>query len=393
MRFQWWDLLRTKLPIVGVIILAVIVGTRSGVAVRAEDGASRPRPASTHFCLSTGTYCFDFETVDATGTGHCNAVTGINDAEQIVGTYYPVSNGSCSSTGSKGSATYQSYAAAPSQETTMYTSPAPYPSPFTSESDNGASTVLQGLATGQAGQNFKNVYMVGYGFPSGCSQSCGVQNVNGNGQQWTTISDPGAASCGVTQVMAVNDSHIGVGFYLKSTLSGCTKQAFEYYPSTVAANGVNYVDLNPGPGASIATGISPLGAVVGYSIGKGGAATGWLYADRKYYTINGPTSSASIYPEGVNFSDGVVGYYVENSSTNGFLMLDGRKGGSGNLLTVNYLNDTVIRSLNTHWYFSGWANGSGGTSHGFVGKCIGCPGNNTTSGADRLRSIPRMHRP
>ena len=61
MRFQWWDLLRTKLPIAGIIILAVIVGTRTGVAVRAEDGASRPRPAGTHVCLSTGIYCFNLK--------------------------------------------------------------------------------------------------------------------------------------------------------------------------------------------------------------------------------------------------------------------------------------------------------------------------------------------
>jgi len=241
---------------------------------------------------------------------------------------------------------------------------------------------IEGLATGHSGPTFTNVYMVGYSYaPMGCTTWCGVQNANGSTKQWTTIADPSAGSCGVTEVMAVNDSRMGVGYYLKPTSAGCVQQAFEYYPATVGSS-ITYVDIDPtvNPGEpSIATGISPLGAVVGVSIGTGGSTSGWLYTDRKYYSIQGPTTATSISPEGVNLSYGVAGYYVNSSGKNGFLMLNGKGHGNNNFLTVNYLNDTVIRSINTHWYVSGWANGNGGTAHGFVGECLNCGVNNTSA--------------
>jgi hypothetical protein len=312
MRYQWLIVHRTKVAVTALMTAALIVSAHSGAPADAKQtSASRPEPASTAFCDGAN-HCFALETVNDNSNA-CNEIMGINDNDTIVGLYYSASQG-CASPAS--SPSYSDFAALASP--TPYTMPTPtlptYPS-FGPLSDGNTNISLQGLSTGIISQNFKNTYMVGYWLPNFCSNWCGVQYVNGT---WTPVLDPyqGTGKCAITEVMAVNDSRMGVGFYEKNTGNSCTQHAFEYYPSNDLNNDLTYVDLSPpGGGNAAATSISQLGDVVGY-VTQGSATSGWLYSDLKYYPINccGSTGAYNTYPEAVNFSQGVAGYYVGNGT-------------------------------------------------------------------------------
>jgi hypothetical protein len=319
---------------------ALAVSRSSGAAVNAHPGSAlHPGP-----CTQV---CYSFQTVDDTPNEN-NYVTGIEDGSYIVGAY------------SGDNILFHSFYAA-------------YPySTFTAEDDSRyASTFLQGLDNNAT---LGGAYQVGY---AGNGLGSTVGDIYHAGK-WilTPIQDPNEGSCAVTQVLAINDTRQGVGFYLKPKNGQCEPQAFEFYPS---GNGYTYVDFSPSPPAgqtlsSTANGINTLGDVVGtVTYGSPPHNAVWFYSELKYYTFRNGTDT---FGHGVNFNDRVVGDYVDSAGTHGFFVPNPEALNptffpidDSQLSTPPY---TVVNSINTNQTIAGWYLGGDGHDHGFVGTCNPC---------------------
>lgn len=354
------------------------------------------RPASTANCYgktSGGTNaCFYIETVDYNSADN-NYITGIDNEYNIVGAYTDSNNFN------NGLVAYPS------------PSPTGYPS-FTledySEDYSTDSTFLAGIDNGSP----TGAYMVGYAITRSCtSGSCTTVGVVLHNGSWSTIQDPSAPTtgkCAVTEVLAMNDSQIGVGFYDtgRTTSGACQSRAFEFYcpaaTECTSSNQYTYFDIGPPQQSnsytsSTANGINNLGDVVGTATLSSGHSEGWYYSELQYFWLtnnasSGITDSAAL---GVNFSDppAVVGYYVDGKGTHGFLVKQVEQTHTTYDTTIDYLQHsppyTVVNSINKYWAISGWSEGKGpdGTMHGFVGLCSpdkNCKGSGLRTRGGRL---------
>ncbi|HEV3090628.1 MAG TPA: hypothetical protein VGX91_04190 [Candidatus Cybelea sp.] len=207
-------------------------------------------------------------------------MTGINDEGVIDGAY---SSGSV----------YGGFAAAPSK--TPDTTLNPYTT-FAAESDGTRNTYLSGLDNG-TGRNVNSEFMAGYAAGSGGYPQGVVLRGSGG---WTgLISDPsqGSGTCAVTEVLGINDSRMGVGFYDTGSGSGpCTEHAFEFYSNVGLTTPYTFVNLTPtdpfgcsqSATSAAATGINVLGDVVGYvtcTTGSSPLTAAWMYRQLKYSTL------------------------------------------------------------------------------------------------------------
>jgi hypothetical protein len=347
---------RASLAIFFFTMTALTLGLWPRAVVNAHSGSAL-HPATTSGCIGNAKGCWLTETVDFNPSDY-NYVTGIENGNHIVGGY------------SSDDSLFQSFFVKPNPE------PTAYPSPFTSENDPSyASTFLQGLSN--------DGFQVGYA-GSGCA-SCttvGVLYYNGN---WTTIQDPNGGGCpAITQVLAINDTEQGVGWYEKSINGTCSPQAFEFYPRD-SSNFV-YHDLSPQPLtgtylSSKASGINTLGDVVG-TVTYGSLAhphtAGWVYSELNYYTFaNGSDNTDA---RDINYNDGVVGDYSDSAGTHGFFVANPENTPSPSFDTLDVSPHsppyTIVNSINTSWLIAGWYEGGGqaGRYHGFVGLCVSqCP--------------------
>jgi hypothetical protein len=214
--------------------------------------------------------------------------------------------------------------------------------------------------------------------------------------------------------MAMNETGQGVGWYNKMNILGqCEPQAFEFYPKD--GNSFEYHDFNPPVPTttgqtvlySTANGINTLGDVVGtvaYGTLSNIHVAGWIYSELQYSTFQ--YASHDTYANGVNFSDGVVGDYTtgsgSNTATHGFAVVNPNSNTTSNAfvtfdLSTNNPPLTVIRSINTAWYITGWYL-QGGTYHGFVGQCekVGSRNSSCPPSGNSARNRPtkriRRHR-
>jgi hypothetical protein len=300
-------------------------------------------------------------TVDDNST-YNNYVTGIENDYIIVGAY------------SADGVNFHSFYASPYPEGP----PPKYPT-FTQENDSPpyASTFLQGL---NDNASLATTYQVGY-VGNACGSCAGTLGVTYENNMWTTIQDPNAVSCGkVTQVLAINDTQQGVGFYLKLKGTTCVQQAFEFYPNS---NGYTYIDFSPSPPpgsgqtySSTANGINTQGDVVG-TVTYGSPSqlhnALWYYSELKYYAFR--NGSQETFGRGINFNDNVVGDYVDSSGTHGFFV-ENPQASSPNFVAIDYSsgNYTVVNSINERGAIAGWYKDANHKSHGFVGVCNGtCP--------------------
>jgi hypothetical protein len=249
------------------------------------------------------------------------------------------------------------------------------------------STFLQGLSDAQG-----DPHVVGYGMPAGygCS-TCGLLHYDG---EWTVIQDPneGSGPCAITEVQAINDSRMGVGFYKKNiagSLDGCYDQPFEFYLDP-AGTAYAYFDLTPlAPSGqalktSEAYGINGLGDVAGTLTTMTGNVYGWFYSEMEYnyFSISSGSTTFATYARGVNFDDTVVGDYIDGSTTYGFLITSPEASPTPSATTINANGDstlTVVNSINlTKKYTSsaetytigGWYKASASSvAQGFVARC------------------------
>jgi hypothetical protein len=404
MRYPWLVARRTVLLAISLVAAAVALVAGSGNAVDAKQTSSSRSAPATSSCY--GDVCFELVNPEPS---ECNEITGINDFEDIIGVYYtcPV--------GTNVTPYYYSVAAPPSPEPTHpYGTLPPYPT-FTPDSDGSVSTFLQGLGNGAGGKLLKGLEMVGYTQATSCNPACLlltqgviVQDNNSGKPTFTSIQDSeqGTGACANTVVGGVNAPGIGVGSYEieNPSGSGCVWRSFEFYcpaNATCTSSGeYDYVDIpSPPPPSSTsvgsatswtATSINDLGDIVGTVTFSGSSTTfGWLYADLNYYTfqIGSGSTYYNTYPEGINVGDGsgqdgVAGYY-NNASGNdatGFLTTHSQDTPHPVFTPIQYgSSQTIIRSLNTHWYITGSAYVDG-TYQGFVGYCnSSCRGKSSDS--------------
>jgi hypothetical protein len=382
MRFSSSVISRTVRVTSAFIMVALAVTLRSSAAINV---GSPPHALSLN--CPTGSF-FCYQTVIEKPSDH-NYVTGINDFQEIVGAYGNPTNFK-SFVGTNHDNTSQQYTLITSGETYSGTSGSSWP------------TYLAGLTISQK-NDISSLYQVGYVTPPGEGSEGAIlfpHATSGIGT-WSFIRDPNQAksgSCAVTQVLAVDDSHIGVGFYETNpitTKSPCQQHAFEFYSTKAFTGPYTYVDLTPGDPSgdtkdvtsSIASGINILGDVVGTVTWKSSTSSGtggWIYLDLQYSTFcyNGnakPSCSAGYptYARGINFSDVVVGNYTENGHQNGFAITSPNDANKFSVIDIPNTTDTVLNSIteatNTteSVHFAGWAlpDGSNPKWEGIVGTC------------------------
>jgi hypothetical protein len=382
MRFSVLLVKRAMLVTSIFLVAALAAAPRSGAAIGAGKGLPLTTPTTDPTVCPSYTsaelsYCYEIVAY----TSGSNYVTGINDFGVIDGAY---SSGSV----------YGGFAATPSQ--TPDTTLNPYTT-FTGESDGTRNTYLDGLNNG-TGKNVNSEFMAGYAAGSG-GHAQGVVLRGGGG--WTgLISDPAQQSsgqCAVTEVLAINDSRMGVGFYDTGSASPCTQHAFEFYSNVGLTTPYTFVDLTPtdpfgcSPSAtsSVATGISTLGDVVGYvscTTGSSPLTAAWFYRQLEYSTfcytpnvtaVSCNANSRSTYADGINFSDDVVGYYTDGSGNQHGYMINPTTSGAtlvhveipsyDNTVLWSIMEATESTSQNTYW--TGWVYNNNGNAKGIVGMC------------------------
>lgn len=170
MRYLWFVKSLTKLATIALMTAGLIIGVRSHAKVEASQHSLK--------CFSTNLYCFT--PIDyGSGTGqYCTEVTGINNFENIIGTYQKYSTGSgCYGNDSGFQASHPGY------------------TPTGIESDCSCSLLMEGMDDGQS--DFTKTLEVGYWVhpPSstGCTiGSCGFFRTGKTTttKHWTAIQDP-----------------------------------------------------------------------------------------------------------------------------------------------------------------------------------------------------------
>lgn len=364
---------RTRLVILALMIVALALSLGHDAAVNAHPVSSLHH-ATTGGCIGSSNNCWSIVQVDFGEATTNTYITGIEDGGNIVGAM------------SSNNGKYKSFWAAPSPTPPMYATSAPTP-----ENDpNENSTYLQGLTNNgsQGGE-----YQVGYanaGSDYSPYQAIGVvaQGNGTGGTTWTTVQDPNAgttANCGGTEVLAMNDTEQGVGFYWKGHGSSCKRQAFEFYPNSSGSYVFFDFSPSPPPGSSSSTalgstanGINTLGDVVGtvyYGNASNPKSAVWFYSELKYYSFAHP-GSISTEGRGIDYEDEVVGDYVDPTSgaTHGFFVNNGESAPPA-FVTIDFSQAstpyTAINSINTNHDIAGWflGKGAGALYHGFVGVC------------------------
>jgi hypothetical protein len=274
---------------------------------------------------------FAFQTVDDPAS-NVNEVTGIDALGDIVGTI--------------GSGT-------PSSPFTGYSSTIPYTS-FTAQwYSGGQGTVAMGVAT--------NTIMAGYVIhPPQLPGIWAFVEING---LWTLIKDRkgGKGTAAVTEILGVNTSKFGVGFY---------KNAYgNNVPVVLNIPLENFNTLKP-PGAISAegTGINTVNDVSGWESTSGGTV-GFLVRAGTYYSISYPGSTTTE-ALGLNSQDQIVGYYQQSNGTkHGFILTNPTKAGQQVWQTIdepNAVSGTVVTGINDSDDVCGYYVDGNGVQHGFV---------------------------
>lgn len=358
---------RKNLAILAFLITALALSLSSRASV-AHSGPSL-KSTATNSCIGTTNVCFYIETVDPK-PGENNYITGVNNADNIVGAY------------SVDNSTFNSVWESPKPGSSTYPQ-----SGFVLENDsnNYQSTFLQGLDNTT---DVTTAHQVGYA--RNICPTCNSVGVVYNKGVWTVVQDPNNGTCPAnTEVLAMENPQQGVGSYLKPMSNGtCELQAFEFYPKTGSSGAFTYVDFSPPPPtstesivSSTANGINELGDVVGTeTYGSPPRQAAWFYSELQYHTFT--NNGDNTFGRGIDFTDRVVGYYVDSSGTHGFLVTNPV---SPTFITLDYnphqiaqpytvVNSITIKTNSTDydaisgWYFDG------SIYHGFVGTCTTtCP--------------------
>ena len=296
------------------------------------------RPATT--TATPSPIPFKFTIVDDPNS-HSNQVTGINQLKKVVGVWG----------GGSGSSIWQSYTAQP-----------PF-NKFRDMDDPGAQGTFATSITSNR---------IIAGFVQDPKKLHGVYAVVQVKSQWTLMHDPneGKGKHAVTEIWGINDSELAVGFY-ESANPGGVKIPFE-----LNVPNASFTDLKPPnvTGDAAATGINGKGDITGWETTSTGVKGFFLQAGTYYPFYY--TGAIATYALSLNWSDQVVGYYVDASGVrHGFLLIGPSKGGGTQVWqTIDAPGDaggTVVTGINNHHVICGYYVDMYGVQHGFVAE----PGN------------------
>ena len=289
----------------------------------ASTSSSGPSPA---------TIAFSYATLDEQYTNF-NELLSINNIGRIVG----FEGAGTSSDPSVG------YLARPPYELKDYKAVS-YP--------GASSTVASGLNNRR--------YVVGYFDDPQKAQTLGFAFIN---NLWSAYRDPHARAKGsTTELLAVNDSDMAVGFYKAGSSSG----AFEMEVATG-----KFTPITPPNGKNaVATSINSRADIVGYCTKPDGNIVGFLLlgASRTFYTFSYPNATSTKFL-GVTVADRIVGSFVDKrGQTHGFLLRHPLRH------TISWqridepdaVGTTVAAAINLHYDIVGWYVDSSGTTHGFL---------------------------
>ena len=182
---------------------------------------------------------------------------------------------------------------------------------------------------------------------------------------WTLLEDPseGTNINAVTEILGMNDSELAVGFYLNA--SG-VKVPFE-----LNVPNESFTDLHPigVAGDAEATAINGKGDITGWATTSAGVKGFFLQAGT-YYSFSYPGATGT-YATGINWSDQIVGYYVDADGVrHGFLLIGPSKGGGQQVWqsvdVPGAVYGTVVNGINNHHDICGSYIEASGTQHGFV---------------------------
>ncbi len=342
MRPLFWKatlLRRSPLYASAAIALGLSSLALAACASLAPNGSSQQFEPSTRPATATATPSpipYKFTIVDDPNS-QTNQVTGINQREKIVGVWG----------GGSGSSIWQSYTSKP---------------PFAKRramSDPGAQATFATSVT-------SNKFVAGWVLdPKKLHGVYGFVHKS----QWTLMHDPnqGNGRHAVTEILGMNDSEEAVGFYENA---GGTK-----IPFALNVPDVSFTDLQPpnAIGDAAATGINGKGEITGWESTSAGVK-GFFLQTGTYYPFY-YTGGTATYALGINWSDWVVGYYLDASGMrHGFLLIGPSRGGGQQVwqtIDAPYATGgTVVTGIDNHHDICGYYVDASGVQHGFVAEPV-----------------------
>lgn len=275
---------------------------------------------------------FRFRTVDDPNS-KVNAVTGINERKKITGVF---EGGSASNIPES------------------YTSVPPYDHFRVINYPGSQGTYVTGLST--------NKVVVGYVIDPGTFD--GIWSFVRTGNLWTVLDDSneGAGVHAVTEILGVNGSEFGVGFY--------EDHAGKKVPFQTDITTESFTELKP-PGAkgAEATGINGKSDIVGWEFTSHGVV-GFYLLTGTYYPLSYPGAKAT-YPLSVNWQSQVAGYYLDtHRHAHGFVLTGPTRGGKDQIWQQidepHASGGTWVTGINNHDNICGYYVDANGVQHGFV---------------------------
>ncbi|HEX3458352.1 MAG TPA: hypothetical protein VHR97_10400 [Candidatus Baltobacteraceae bacterium] len=279
---------------------------------------------------------YKFTIVDDPNSNH-NQVTGINNRSKIVGVWG----------GGSGSSIWESY-----------TTESPYAKLRDLDDPDAQGTFATSITS--------NKLIAGYVLDP--KKLHGIYAFEQVKSTWNLLHDPneGKGKHAVTEILGMNDSELAVGFY-ENRSPGGTK-----IPFVVNVPYKSFTDLQPpaATGDAAATGINGKGNIIGWETTSGGVKSFFLQTGTYYpFYYSGGTAT---YALGMNWSDMIVGYYLDsNNAPHGFLLIGPSKGGGQQdwqTIDVPYSIGTVVSGINNHHVICGYYFDASGVQHGFVGN-------------------------
>ncbi len=278
---------------------------------------------------------FKFVVVDDPNS-QTNQVTGINQREKIVGVWG----------GGSGSSIWQSYSATP---------------PWTNRHEMDDPDAQGTFATSVTSNK------IIAGFVLDPKKHDGIYAFVRTNSVWTVMHDPnqGKGNYAMTEIWGINDSDNAVGFYENA---GGTMIPFE-----LNVPGARFTDLQPPNviGDAAATGITGRGDITGWETTSAGVK-GFFVRAGTYYPFY-YTGGTATYALSINWSDWVVGYYLDASGMrHGFLLIGPSRGGGQQVWQTidapGATGGTVVTGINNHDDICGYYVDASGVQHGFVAE-------------------------
>jgi len=318
-----------------ILLAAAVALSGCGGASSSSLGSFAPTQAASRVTRASSTPIpFSYTTVDDP-LSNVNAVTGINSVGEISGT---IGNGSVSDP-------YQGYSSLPPYSLFV-------PIVYTS----ALGTYVTSLSASASNPIFAG-YVIS---PPQLIGTWGFVDIN---LIPTLLKDhkEGKGSNAVTEVLGINDSQFGVGFYKGP--SGTDN------PVVIDIASVGWTQLNPPgmTGGGAATGINSLNHIVGWAK-KHKKVMGFLLRAGTYYTIAYPQATATE-ARGVTTNDQIVGYYTDTKGNkHGFIETNA----TTSKPVWQKIDDpsadgvTVVTGVNDSDDITGYYVDSSGVQHGFV---------------------------